>query len=283
MSVDSVVVAWPIACCAAIYVQRHISWHSNARWSRVPSRPALWRSLLNLPTIIVSTGTVLRKPTQLHMMAGLAEDWEKLWAASVPAGTRWDIGGPHKQLILDVAAGSIPNGRALVPGCGRGHDLSLLASPQRFVIGLEISPSAVAEANAFLAAAHPTALPFCSVVFGDFFNVNGPLRNEKFDFVLDYTFLCATLPTRRVEWAARMADLILPGGELYCINFPLGPYPVGRDEDLNRGPPFQLSKQLYHTLLEAQFECVSEVDVSSEMSHPVRAGLEAISRWRRRS
>ncbi|KAL4790419.1 S-adenosyl-L-methionine-dependent methyltransferase [Aspergillus venezuelensis] len=43
----------------------------------------------------------------------------------------------------------------------------------------------------------------------------------KFDLIYDYTFLCALHPSRRHDWAERMADLLRPGGFLVCLEFPM--------------------------------------------------------------
>ena len=213
------------------------------------------------------------------LLPGLAEDWDALWVAGVQPQQRWDIGGSHPCLLAANAAGSLPQGRALVPGCGRGYDVASLASPTRRVVGLEISPAAAAAARAYLAATAPEKLPHCSIEDGDFFAyAAGP-----FDLVVDYTMLCATLPSRRGEWAAKMVSLVRPGGELYCIAFPLAPYPAGKPVDPSRGPPFQLSKQLYHDLLEVEFECIEEADVPPELSPPARSGMEAVLRWKRKA
>ena len=86
---------------------------------------------------------------------------------------------------------------------------------------------------------------------------------------------------RRGEWASKMKELLKPGGLLLCGEFPLKPWPAGSKEDLSRGPPFQLSKQLYHDLLEPLgFVCISEEEVGPEDSAPVRVGYEMFSQWR---
>ena len=86
---------------------------------------------------------------------------------------------------------------------------------------------------------------------------------------------------RRGEWAAKVKALLRPGGTLVCGEFPLKPYPPGSEEDLTRGPPFQLSSALYHDLLEPLgFVCVSQAPLPAEDSAPPRVGYEAVSVWR---
>lgn len=214
---------------------------------------------------------------------GDAANWDGIWqhCAASSATPGFDIGRPHQVLVDLVADGRVPEGRALVPGCGRGYDVALLASPTRYAVGLDLSPAGVREAEAYLASAVPDKAGSFEVVAGDFFAY---APSAPFDFVFDYTFLCALLPERRAAWAATMARLIRPGGKLCTLQFPLGPYgethPVDAPLDYTRGPPFLLTKQLYHDLLEpVGFVCEHEADVPREKSFPKRAGVEAVAVW----
>lgn len=113
------------------------------------------------------------------------------------------------------------------------------------------------------------------------------LLRTQFDLVYDHTFLCALPPTMRSQWAAKMAGWVRPGGTLLTLQFPLGHYgqihPAGKPLDYTVGPPYLLSKELYHTLLDAAFECVEEVHLPPELNAPRREGVEAIAEWRRRA
>lgn len=181
-------------------------------------------------------------------------------------------------------AGRLPLGRALVPGCGRGYDVALLARPGRHVIGLEYSAAAAGVARDFVAGALPADRSGCwSVVEGDFFDPAAlPAECSPFDLVYDYTFLCALRPADRRRWARRMSDLIRPGGILVTLMFPLRPEPL----DLSSGPPFALSKSVYRELLSGPEDGFDEVlveDVPPESSpSPDRHGLEALGLWTRR-
>jgi len=76
--------------------------------------------------------------------AAAADGWEKSWEFGV---TPWDLGKPTPVIEHLVRSGTLPNGRALVPGCGMGYDVVALACPERFVIGLDISDMAVKKAK----------------------------------------------------------------------------------------------------------------------------------------
>ena len=47
------------------------------------------------------------------------------------------LGASSPALLKLLDANEIPNGRALVPGCGRGYDVVALASKDRKAIGSE--------------------------------------------------------------------------------------------------------------------------------------------------
>lgn len=78
-------------------------------------------------------------------------------------------------------------------------------------------------------------------ILGDFFNTESH-DGEKFDLIYDYTFLCALLPSMRVDCARRVSELLAPGGILVCLEFPLY-----KDVDA-QGPPWGL-KGVYWDLL----------------------------------
>ncbi|XP_010554387.1 PREDICTED: thiocyanate methyltransferase 1-like [Tarenaya hassleriana] len=82
----------------------------------------------------------LRKLVDRHPSGG----WEKCWELEL---TPWDIGGPTPIVVHLLDSASLPNGTALVPGCGAGYDVVAMASPERYVIGLDYSDSATKKKN----------------------------------------------------------------------------------------------------------------------------------------
>lgn len=69
-------------------------------------------------------------------------------------------------------------------------------------------------------------------------------KADLFDFIYDYTFLCAFDPSVRTLWAEKMSDLLNIGGELLTIIFPLS-------DDKEGGPPYRMSFGLLKSLLGA--------------------------------
>lgn len=212
---------------------------------------------------------------------GLAADWDATWVKGVDKGTLWDVGGSHAVLRKLVADGRIPAGRALVPGCGRGYDVATLASPDRVAVGLEYSSTAAVVARGYLADEAKIPEDRWQILAGpedgDFFKHKG-----AYDAIYDLTFLCALLPSRRGEWAAKMAELVKPGGVLVTLQYPLLPPPGRRADDFATGPPFLLTTALYDELLGEAFVKEDGAPVPAEQSEPRRAGAEAWALWRRR-
>ena len=157
--------------------------------------------------------------------------WDDLWKTGdfLP----WDRGTPNPALVdtleqrtellgpaitTDSATGLKRRKRALVPGCGKGYDVLLLASFGYDAYGVEASANAVKACEKHAAEqadkypARNTEVGSGSVkfVFGDFFKdewiagVDGGLM-EGFDLIYDYTvghlhaINCPWTPAKKLE------------------------------------------------------------------------------------
>ena len=193
--------------------------------------------------------------------------WEKAWEEG---RTPWDAGASPPALVGLVESGTLPNGRALVPGAGSGYDVLTLAREDRDVTGLELSPVALARFEELRdEAGVPRARARIACV--DFFDYR---PGHRFDLIWDYTFLCAIEPARRAEWAARMDTLLADDGELLTLIFPV----TGGDPSV--GPPYPMTPELVRALLEPRFVPTHLAEVTH--SHPRRQGKEWLGRWQRR-
>ncbi|KAI0135831.1 S-adenosyl-L-methionine-dependent methyltransferase [Daldinia grandis] len=194
--------------------------------------------------------------------------WTELW--NNEKSGFWDRMGPSPALIDWIESQSeisqpSPNYRpiVLVPGCGKGYDVVMLALHGFDVYGLEISQKAIeiAEVHAAAQLCEPSSYNFGSLaasqsslcrgnakfIQGDFFGTGWEKKVvtkhfQGFDLIYDYTFLCALPPDLRKDWASRMRELISPAGVLACLEFPLY-------KDLRAlGPPWGL-KGVYWNIL----------------------------------
>lgn len=119
--------------------------------------------------------------------------WDSLWQNSC---TPWDRGQASPalaELLLDKHLPLISTGKpgkALVPGCGRGYDVALLAGltaqdqKMEKVVGLDVSSKAIEEAR----IVHKDAQGHPEFIVGDFFsNTEDWARSGPYDVVYDYT------------------------------------------------------------------------------------------------
>ncbi|KAF3931355.1 hypothetical protein ABW20_dc0104414 [Dactylellina cionopaga] len=184
------------------------------------------------------------------------------WDRGAPSPSLVDLLEDHPELLSQGPQGKRLT--ALVPGCGRGYDVLLFASHGVDAYGLDLTPLAIAEAQKTAEKNYPSSLLSSgryNFINGDFFESswlsslgsNGDSNNNNditaengFDLVYDYTFFCSVDPSQglRTKWAARMAELVKPGGRLICLEFPL-------DRSLDQlGPPWPMRSEIYKEVLE---------------------------------
>ncbi|KAL4930783.1 putative thiol methyltransferase [Aspergillus undulatus] len=255
----------------------------------------------------------VQKVLDQHIQAGnLHTGWEALWAKD-DITLPWDkhdpnptleevlttkraiIGGPLLDLDADAGADAPPRRKkALVPGCGRGVDVLLLASFGYDAYGLEYSESALdlckkEEEIASSGQKYPVRdadVGWGSVTWikGDFFENDWVeklgIEGGKFDFIYDYTFFCAFPSTMRPAWALRHSQLLAPSpqGNLVCLEFP-------RHKDpLQHGPPYSAPSEAYMEHLSHPGEEIKYDDKTGRVkSDPLRPtselGLERVAYW----
>jgi len=193
----------------------------------------------------------------------------EFWDARFREGfTPWDAGRVPAALEAFLAREPAP-ARVLVPGCGSGYEVAALAAAGHDVLAIDFSPAAVEAARRVLGPLGRL------VVQGDFFaHEAGDFdahRLGAFDLVYERAFLCA-LPRRLWErWAARVAEVLRPGGRLAGFFF---------WSDDERGPPFGLRAGELERLLEPGFERIDDAAVADSI--PVFAGRERWQIWLRR-
>jgi hypothetical protein len=88
------------------------------------------------------------------------------------------------------------------------------------------------------------------------------------------SFFVAIPPSRRNDWAAKMEELIRPGGYLIALVFPI-------DRQTDAGPPFYVRSEHFDELLSSNFEKV--VDRVPETSLEGHKGRESVLVWRRKA
>eukprot|EP01038_Epipyxis_sp_PR26KG_P013412 gene13412-17986_t len=212
--------------------------------------------------------------------------WDELWNKGIAAGELFDKGETSPLLLKYLHEERIPVGRALVPGCGRGYDVTALASNNRYVVGIDMSQAAVTSGINRLNDIVKDGFIYShqiEFICGSFFDLETNDETMLFDFVYDYTFLCALDPSIRKDWALKMSQLLKPGGELLTLIFP-----IKKDESDVSGPPFRVTMEDYsNLLLPVGFDCLECRLLPSELCHPDRDGgppkfwATAIGYWKK--
>ena len=141
-------------------------------------------------------------------MAGPTRNfWDKRFAEG---DTPWDRGAANPQLGIWLATGALKPCRILVPGCGSGHEVAVLAQAGFEVTALDYAPVAIERTRAQLAAAKLTA----SLVQADVLDWHPAL---PFSAIYEQTCLCALYPDQWRAYADQLHAWLAPNGKLYAL------------------------------------------------------------------
>lgn len=150
----------------------------------------------------------------------LSEFWDDLY---VNGSAGWDLGGVTP--VFEQLAGELKPGRLCILGCGRGYDAIMFAKKGFQVTAVDFSPEAVREVRN-LAAGENISI---DVLEADIFSLV-PEFMDTFDYVVEQTCFCAINPARRAEYEALVRQLLIDGGQLVGLWFPL-------DKNIEDGGP----------------------------------------------
>ncbi len=179
----------------------------------------------------------------------------------------WDKGAPSPPMKQYLQRQTL-RGRALVPGCGRGHEVALAVEHGLEATGLDIAPTGVAEARA--------RYPHLAECFftGNLFDPPEEMRGA-YDVVLEHTCMSALPPTLRAEYR-RGIDLTLRSGGLL-----IGVWFINPDLDPGEeGPPYPFSVADLTALFADGYEIVE--DYVPQVAFTGREGRERLRVLRRR-
>ena len=155
--------------------------------------------------------------------------WVKRWERDkLP----WDLGGIPRDLVSFLTRTQATPTRVLIPGCGSGYEVKAFHEAGHEVMALDFSGPAVAHARGILGPLGD------KVVQGNFFKHE--FGAGRFGLVYERGFLCSLPPARWPDYAARMADLVAPGG---CL---VGLFLYGQEPE---PPPFPLTEETAAALL----------------------------------
>ena len=190
-------------------------------------------------------------------------DWDEMYQRGE---VFWDKGAPAPAMKQYLERHGV-RGRALVPGCGRGHEVALAVEYGLEATGLDIAPTGVAEAR----ARYPHLAE--RFVTGDLFDPPEEMRGA-FDVVLEHTCMSALPPAMRADYRRGIDLTLRHGGMLIGVWFidpALDPGEVG--------PPFPFSVAELTALFAEGYEIVE--DYVPDVAFGGREGRERVRVLRR--
>ena len=192
-------------------------------------------------------------------------DWEEKYQAGE---VYWDRGGPSPALRQYMERHAV-RGRALVPGCGRGHEVALAVEFGLEATGFDIAPTAVAEAR----VRYPQLAE--RFVIDDLFAPSAEMRGA-FDIVLEHTCMSALPPALRLDYRRGIDLTLRPGGLL------IGVWYINPDLDPGEeGPPFPFGEAALTELFADGYEIVD--DYVPDVAFSGREGRERVRVLRRKN
>jgi SAM-dependent methyltransferase len=191
-------------------------------------------------------------------------NWEEMYQKGE---THWDKGRASLPLKQYLERHKELRGRALLPGCGRGHDLALAVKHGFDAIGLDIAPTAVADAK----KQYPHLAE--RFVLGNLFDPPQSLRGQ-FDVVIEHTCMSALPPALRADYRRGIDAILKPGGLLIGVWY-INP---SLDEGYE-GPPFPFSVEALTALFADGYEIVE--DYVPDVAFEGRDGRERLRVLRR--
>lgn len=169
------------------------------------------------------------------------------WEHRYNVGTDiWDLGQASPGLVAWLADHPEARGKALVVGCGPGHDAVALAKHGFDVTAIDFAPTARVETQENAAKAGVEL----RVLDADIFALPADLKGA--DYVFEHTCFCAIDPDRRPAYVNAMADVLAPGGQLVGIFFTFPP-------DGEPGPPHTSTPQQIRDAFAPRFDVVTLV------------------------
>ena len=160
-------------------------------------------------------------------MAGPTRNfWDQRFAEG---DTPWDRGAANPQLGIWLVTGALKPCRILVPGCGSGYEVAVLAQAGFEVTALDYAAEAIARTRSRLEAEGLKA----TLVEADALTWQ---PDRQFDAIYEQTCLCALYPDQWRDYADRLHRWLAPGGRLFALFVQL--LRAGAAEGAIEGPPY---------------------------------------------
>lgn len=195
-------------------------------------------------------------------------NWEMRYRTGDTPWEKGQASPPLVELLERLELGAWGLGPVLVPGCGLGHDVRVLAALGLPVVGVDISPTALERAQGFPLSGDER------YELGDFLAPAWRVGRD-FSAIWEHTCFCAIDPSERGRYAEAAAGCLREGGLLAGVFF-LTPFDPGEDAS---GPPFAATKDELEAVFKPWFERVD--GWVPRTAYPGRGGREWIGLFRK--
>lgn len=156
-------------------------------------------------------------------------DWDSAYRgeSTFQGAPPWNIGEPQPELAALIAAGKV-TGEVLDAGCGYAELSLALAADGYTVVGIELTPTAVAAARR---AALDRDLPNATFVQDDITTFTG--FDGRFDTIIDSTLFHSLPVEGREGYQRSIHRAAAPGARYYVLVFAKGAFPAELQEKPN--------------------------------------------------
>jgi SAM-dependent methyltransferase len=142
-----------------------------------------------------------------------------------------------------MLGGETGSRRALVPGCGLGHDAEALAQAGWAVTAVDYAAGLEPLVSGRFGPLGCRFVAEDALTFED---------DEQYDLLFDHTFFCAIHPEDRVAFGELARRLVRPGGRVCSIVFPAGKA-IGEG-----GPPWGIATSDLAEVLAPEFREIED-------------------------
>ena len=180
-------------------------------------------------------------------------DWQKHYDED---DLQWDIGEVSPAILQLAKENKIPQGKAIVPGCGQGHEVVFLIERGLQVTGVDFAEGAVKLLRRSLEAKGLNG----RILQRNFFELEAE-HDACYDLLLEQTFFCAILPEERQKYVATANRILKPGALLAGLFY---------ETEKEGGPPFNTSQE---DIIE-HFSEMFEIETLEKTPHSVEQRAE---------
>jgi SAM-dependent methyltransferase len=173
--------------------------------------------------------------------------WDELY---INGETGWDIGSAAPAISDYTDQLEKKDIKILIPGCGNAYEAGhLLETGFNNITLIDIAPALTSALEARFEKDWGKKI---NIITGDFFE-----HDDKYDLILEQTFLSALPPGKRPQYAEKMRSLLSPGGRLVGVLF---------NKVFEVSPPHGGSAEEYRLLFQKKFtihkleECYNSIE-----------------------